>query len=110
MSIDRCLYACLALVYNGNTARRSENRGLFFCNIVVFVICVNLRFDVEKECSKIDESSEENNSKARFSIRPSLPLIEKKINTTGNVLEAYFLIFIDCSTLLSNVNTNQIVL
>ncbi|XP_048796302.1 sperm-associated antigen 1 isoform X2 [Lagopus muta] len=41
------------------------------------------KFDVEKECSKIDESSEENNSKARFSIRPSLPLIEKKINTTG---------------------------
>ncbi|XP_021242359.1 sperm-associated antigen 1 [Numida meleagris] len=41
------------------------------------------KFDVEKECSKIDESSEENNSKARFCSRPSLPLIEKKVNTTG---------------------------
>ncbi|XP_015711480.1 sperm-associated antigen 1 isoform X1 [Coturnix japonica] len=41
------------------------------------------KFDVEKECSKIDESSEENNSRARFSVKPSLPLIEKKINTTG---------------------------
>lgn len=80
------------------------------CSIVVFVICINLRFDVEKECSKIDESSEENNSKARFISRPPPPLIEKQVNTTGNVLEAYFFIFFDCSTLLSNVNTNQIVL
>lgn len=81
-----------------------------FSSATLLYLLFVLRFDVEKECSKIDESSEENNSKARFSIRPSLPLIEKKINTTGNVLEAYFLIFFDCSTLLSKVNTNQIVL
>uniref|UniRef100_A0A8B9BD27 Sperm associated antigen 1 n=1 Tax=Anser brachyrhynchus TaxID=132585 RepID=A0A8B9BD27_9AVES len=41
------------------------------------------KFDVEKECSKIDEGGEENNSKSRFFNRPSLPLIEKKIDTTG---------------------------
>lgn len=41
------------------------------------------KFDVEKECSKIDESSEENNSKARFISRPPPPLIEKQVNTTG---------------------------
>uniref|UniRef100_A0A8B9N7J4 Sperm associated antigen 1 n=1 Tax=Accipiter nisus TaxID=211598 RepID=A0A8B9N7J4_9AVES len=41
------------------------------------------KFDVEKECSKIDEGCEESNSKARFFSRPSLPIIEKKIDTTG---------------------------
>ncbi|XP_062426444.1 sperm-associated antigen 1 [Rhea pennata] len=41
------------------------------------------KFDVEKECSKIDDGCEENNSKARFFTRPSLPVIEKKIDTTG---------------------------
>ncbi|XP_054047303.1 sperm-associated antigen 1 isoform X1 [Rissa tridactyla] len=41
------------------------------------------KFDVEKECSKIDEGCEENNSKARFFSRPSIPVIEKKIDTTG---------------------------
>ncbi|KFP62828.1 Sperm-associated antigen 1, partial [Cariama cristata] len=41
------------------------------------------KFDVEKECSKIDEGFEESNSKARFFSRSSLPIIEKKIDTTG---------------------------
>ncbi|XP_030906383.1 sperm-associated antigen 1 [Melopsittacus undulatus] len=41
------------------------------------------KFDVEKECSKIDESCEESNSKARSFSRPSLPVIRKKIDTTG---------------------------
>ncbi|KFP50911.1 Sperm-associated antigen 1, partial [Cathartes aura] len=41
------------------------------------------KFDVEKECSKIDEGCEESNSKARFFSRPSLPVIEKKIDATG---------------------------
>ncbi|KAM6350342.1 sperm-associated antigen 1 [Podargus strigoides] len=41
------------------------------------------KFEVEKECSKIDEGCEENNSKARFFSRPSPPIIEKKIDTTG---------------------------
>ncbi|KAM9235591.1 sperm-associated antigen 1 [Leptosomus discolor] len=41
------------------------------------------KFDVEKECSKVDEGCEESNSKARFFSRPSLPMIEKKIDTTG---------------------------
>ncbi|XP_058689002.1 sperm-associated antigen 1 [Poecile atricapillus] len=41
------------------------------------------KFDVEKECSKIDEDCEESNSKARFFSRPSLAAIEKKIDTTG---------------------------
>ncbi|XP_031986179.1 sperm-associated antigen 1 isoform X1 [Corvus moneduloides] len=41
------------------------------------------KFDVEKECSKIDEDYEEGNSKARFFSRPSPPVIEKKIDTTG---------------------------
>ncbi|XP_068252568.1 sperm-associated antigen 1 isoform X2 [Nyctibius grandis] len=41
------------------------------------------KFDVDKECSKIDEGCEEKNSKARFFSRPSLPIIEKKIDTTG---------------------------
>lgn len=54
---------------------------------ICFFFFINLRFDVEKECSKIDEGCEENNSKARFFSRPSLPIIEKKIDTTGNVLE-----------------------
>uniref|UniRef100_A0A8B9D720 Sperm associated antigen 1 n=1 Tax=Anser cygnoides TaxID=8845 RepID=A0A8B9D720_ANSCY len=58
-------------------------QGLLLCNIIVFVTFINLRFDVEKECSKIDEGGEENNSKSRFFNRPSLPLIEKKIDTTG---------------------------
>ncbi|KAM9023353.1 sperm-associated antigen 1 isoform 2-T4 [Ara ararauna] len=50
---------------------------------VVPVVFLLIRFDVEKECSKIDESCEENNSKARFFSRPSLPIIKKKIDTTG---------------------------
>ncbi|XP_026698320.1 sperm-associated antigen 1 isoform X1 [Athene cunicularia] len=41
------------------------------------------KFDVEKECSKIDEGCGESNSKARFFSRPSLPIIEKNIDTTG---------------------------
>ncbi|KAL2308767.1 hypothetical protein Nmel_001831 [Mimus melanotis] len=41
------------------------------------------KFDVEKECSKIDEDCEESNSKARLFSRTSLPVIEKKIDTTG---------------------------
>ncbi|KFQ74140.1 Sperm-associated antigen 1, partial [Phaethon lepturus] len=41
------------------------------------------KFDVEKECSKIDEGCEENNSKPRFFSRPSPPIIEKKIDTAG---------------------------
>lgn len=45
---------------------------------------------MEKECSKIDEGAEENNSKSRFFNRPRLPLIEKKIDTTGNALETFF--------------------
>lgn len=53
-------------------------------NLLFFL---NLRFDVEKECSKIDEGYEENNSKARLFSRPSRPIIKKKIDTTGNVLE-----------------------
>lgn len=42
---------------------------------------------MEKECSKIDKDCEESNSKARFFSSPSPPVIEKKIDTTGNVLE-----------------------
>ncbi|XP_071594154.1 sperm-associated antigen 1 [Heliangelus exortis] len=41
------------------------------------------KFDVEKECSKIDDGHEENNSKARLFTRPSLPVIKKEIDTTG---------------------------
>uniref|UniRef100_A0A8C8S0Q8 Sperm-associated antigen 1 n=1 Tax=Pelusios castaneus TaxID=367368 RepID=A0A8C8S0Q8_9SAUR len=41
------------------------------------------KFDVEKECSKIDEGCEENNSKECFSINSCLPIIEKSIETTG---------------------------
>ncbi|KAF4798074.1 hypothetical protein TURU_066948 [Turdus rufiventris] len=41
------------------------------------------KFDVEKECSKIDEDCEESNSQARLFSRTSLPIIEKKIDTTG---------------------------
>ncbi|KFW81073.1 Sperm-associated antigen 1, partial [Manacus vitellinus] len=41
------------------------------------------KFDVEKECSKIDESCEESNSKSRFFNRPSLPIIKNTIDTTG---------------------------
>uniref|UniRef100_A0A8C0F3P8 Sperm associated antigen 1 n=1 Tax=Bubo bubo TaxID=30461 RepID=A0A8C0F3P8_BUBBB len=41
------------------------------------------KFDVEKECSRIDEGCEESSSKARFFSRPSLPIIEKNIDTTG---------------------------
>ncbi|XP_010212093.1 PREDICTED: sperm-associated antigen 1, partial [Tinamus guttatus] len=41
------------------------------------------KFDVEKECSKIDDGCEENTSKARFFTRASLPVIENKIDTTG---------------------------
>ncbi|XP_010151875.1 PREDICTED: sperm-associated antigen 1, partial [Eurypyga helias] len=38
-------------------------------------------FDVEKECSKIDEGCDEHNSKASFFSRPRPPIIEKKIDT-----------------------------
>ncbi|XP_054241447.1 sperm-associated antigen 1 [Indicator indicator] len=41
------------------------------------------KLDVEKECSKIDEACEESNSKARIFSRPSLPVIQKKIDTSG---------------------------
>ncbi|KAJ7397811.1 hypothetical protein BTVI_131775 [Pitangus sulphuratus] len=41
------------------------------------------KFDVEKECSKIDESFEESNSKSRFFSRPSQPVIKNTIDTTG---------------------------
>ncbi|KAM9164142.1 sperm-associated antigen 1 isoform 3-T3 [Pangshura tecta] len=41
------------------------------------------KFDVEKECSKVDEVYEENNSKACFSNSSNLPVIEKKIDITG---------------------------
>ncbi|KFP07678.1 Sperm-associated antigen 1, partial [Calypte anna] len=41
------------------------------------------KFDVEKECSKIDDGHEENNSKARLFTRPSQPIIKKEIDTTG---------------------------
>ncbi|KFV15026.1 Sperm-associated antigen 1, partial [Pterocles gutturalis] len=41
------------------------------------------KFDAEEECSKIDEGCKENNSKARFFCKPSPPIIEKKIDTTG---------------------------
>ncbi|XP_067393348.1 sperm-associated antigen 1 isoform X2 [Emydura macquarii macquarii] len=41
------------------------------------------KFDVEKECSKLDEGYEENNSKEGFNINSSLPVIEKRIETTG---------------------------
>ncbi|KAM9386501.1 sperm-associated antigen 1 [Phaethornis superciliosus] len=41
------------------------------------------KFDVEKECSKIDDGHEENNSKARLFTRKSLPIIKKEIDTTG---------------------------
>ncbi|XP_068017247.1 sperm-associated antigen 1 [Melanerpes formicivorus] len=41
------------------------------------------KLDVEKECSKIDEDCEESNSKARIFSRPSLPVIQKKIDTSG---------------------------
>ena len=58
-----------------------------YAAVIEFVVFINLRFNVEKECSKIDEGYEENNSKARFFSRPSPPVIEKKIDTTGNVLE-----------------------
>ncbi|CAM5108577.1 unnamed protein product [Natator depressus] len=44
------------------------------------------KFDVEKECSKVDEVCEENNSKACFNISSNLPVIEKKIDTTDYVL------------------------
>ncbi|KFV93959.1 Sperm-associated antigen 1, partial [Eurypyga helias] len=41
------------------------------------------KFDVEKECSKIDEGCDEHNSKASFFSRPRPPIIEKKIDTVG---------------------------
>ncbi|XP_054023439.1 sperm-associated antigen 1 [Dryobates pubescens] len=41
------------------------------------------KLDVEKECSKIDEGCEESNSKARIFSRPSLPVIQKEIDTSG---------------------------
>ncbi|XP_010081464.1 PREDICTED: sperm-associated antigen 1 [Pterocles gutturalis] len=47
------------------------------------VLGLDFRFDAEEECSKIDEGCKENNSKARFFCKPSPPIIEKKIDTTG---------------------------
>ncbi|XP_074842966.1 sperm-associated antigen 1 isoform X1 [Carettochelys insculpta] len=41
------------------------------------------KFDVEKECSEVDEGYEENNPKARVNISSYTPVIEKEIDTTG---------------------------
>ncbi|XP_074842968.1 sperm-associated antigen 1 isoform X2 [Carettochelys insculpta] len=40
------------------------------------------KFDVEKECSEVDEGYEENNPKARVNISSYTPVIEKEIDTT----------------------------
>uniref|UniRef100_A0A8C0IP34 Sperm associated antigen 1 n=1 Tax=Chelonoidis abingdonii TaxID=106734 RepID=A0A8C0IP34_CHEAB len=72
-------------------AVRGSNSCLHGGQVSLFLkICVSnfffffiLRFDVEKECSKVDEVYEENNSKACFNISSNLPVIEKKIDTTG---------------------------
>uniref|UniRef100_A0A8B9FWC1 Sperm associated antigen 1 n=1 Tax=Amazona collaria TaxID=241587 RepID=A0A8B9FWC1_9PSIT len=80
---EHSLKLSFPLVYNRNTVSLSISRGVLLCSIIKSVIFINLRFDVEKECSKIDESCEESNSKARFFSRPSLPIIKKKIDTTG---------------------------
>ncbi|XP_006029329.1 sperm-associated antigen 1 isoform X1 [Alligator sinensis] len=41
------------------------------------------KFDVEKECSKIDECDEENNSKSRLLTSSNVPQIERTIDLTG---------------------------
>ncbi|XP_064010086.1 sperm-associated antigen 1 [Pogoniulus pusillus] len=41
------------------------------------------KLDVEKECAKIDGGCEESTSKARIFSRPSLPVIQKEIDTSG---------------------------
>ncbi|XP_075776391.1 sperm-associated antigen 1 isoform X1 [Pelodiscus sinensis] len=41
------------------------------------------KFDVEKECSKVDEGNEENNSKTCCNISSDLPVVEKEIDTAG---------------------------
>uniref|UniRef100_A0A8C3TDS0 Sperm associated antigen 1 n=1 Tax=Chelydra serpentina TaxID=8475 RepID=A0A8C3TDS0_CHESE len=75
---NSCLHVCC-----------SVGKEILFCCILLcdcnIDLCIffTLRFDVEKECSKVDEVCEENNSKACFNISSNLPVIEKKIETTG---------------------------
>uniref|UniRef100_A0A8D0F2S7 Uncharacterized protein n=1 Tax=Strix occidentalis caurina TaxID=311401 RepID=A0A8D0F2S7_STROC len=81
--IELSLYLYFPLVYKGNIVCLFISRGALLCTIIEFIIFITLRFDVEKECSRIDEGCEESSSKARFFSRPSLPIIEKNIDTTG---------------------------
>ncbi|KFV07123.1 Sperm-associated antigen 1, partial [Tauraco erythrolophus] len=74
----RCSSSCLPANQNKKLQNRQRNKKNIPRDYSEWD-----KFDVEKECSKINESCEENDSKARFFSRPSLPLIKKKIDTTG---------------------------
>ncbi|XP_040441520.1 sperm-associated antigen 1 isoform X1 [Falco naumanni] len=74
----RCSSSCLPANQNKKLQNKQRNK-----KNIPRDYCEWDKFDVEKECSKIDEGCEESNSKARFFSRPSLPIIEKKIDITG---------------------------
>ncbi|XP_014820655.1 PREDICTED: sperm-associated antigen 1 [Calidris pugnax] len=78
----RCSSSCLPANQNKNLQNKLRNKKNIPRDYSEWD-----KFDVEKECSKIDEGCEENNSKARFFSRPSLPIIEKKIDTTGMTMK-----------------------
>lgn len=65
---------------------------------------------MEKECSKVDEVCEENNSKACFNISSNLPVIEKKIDTTGkwwfSIKIVFSLIVLSSVNSIYNVHAN----
>uniref|UniRef100_A0A8C8AJQ4 Sperm associated antigen 1 n=1 Tax=Otus sunia TaxID=257818 RepID=A0A8C8AJQ4_9STRI len=82
-TINSDLMLYFPLVYKGNIVCLFISRGALLCTIIELIFFITLRFDVEKECSRIDEGCEESSSKARFFSRPSLPIIEKNIDTTG---------------------------
>lgn len=63
-------------------------RSVFACIVLVF--CCYFRFDVEKECSKIDEDYKE---KTVINNKAHLSKIETKIDTAGNKRKGGLVLF-----------------
>lgn len=77
------LYSWFVFFYIRNIVYPFSDGAVVLCYIIIYLNGFNLRFDVEKECSKIDECDEENNSKSRLLTSSSVPQIETTIDLTG---------------------------
>uniref|UniRef100_A0A8D0HQ91 Sperm associated antigen 1 n=1 Tax=Sphenodon punctatus TaxID=8508 RepID=A0A8D0HQ91_SPHPU len=73
---------------------RGSDSCLYVSLVFLFFIkdTLILMFDVEKECSKVDEGYEENNSNASIGINSDLLQVEKRIDTTGMTKKEKFFI------------------